>query len=205
MDHKGNPPEPVGGSYDPYRAIESRLDDGAKKFLEYTHERCAVVLFNSGRWLGRLHSPICVIGAMFGKMEFRVPVGPHAARSTRESSMAAGEGGFFLDKETGEPRHTHIGAVVVLHETALGGHEALAELERIHHEEGRDSTDDELREILGKHIRRIVRVTVYENPYTAVERRIPREVFAGEHDVIWGSDSRCYVEVCCGGRVAELP
>lgn len=63
---------------DPHPAIIERIKAGQKKFKEFREFPCCVVMQNNGNISAMFEEPTAVLGAMYGRISFRVPVGDGA-------------------------------------------------------------------------------------------------------------------------------
>ncbi len=67
--------------FDPHPEITERIKAGLKKFREFKEFPCCIVLQNNGNVRMMNEEPSVMLGAMYGKIAFRVPLyvgeGPH--------------------------------------------------------------------------------------------------------------------------------
>lgn len=91
------PDEPLKGfgQFDPYPPIREKIDQGRKKFKEYKEYCCGLVLFDAGRPLVFLDTPMTILGSMYGDSGFTFPfnteTGVGDASQTKQAFLGRGK------------------------------------------------------------------------------------------------------------------
>jgi hypothetical protein len=109
---------PVGGSYDPYAPIRSKISEAQKQVRALKGQMCAVVLANPhNRSLVHLDS-VEICSAMFGNLEIEWPFDAEAgAFDSERAAQVFLSGGKMIRYKNGQPiapQNTTISAVCVL-------------------------------------------------------------------------------------------
>jgi excisionase family DNA binding protein len=177
-----------GGAYDPYVSIRAKIGKASEKFRNYDGECCSLVLFNEQANLIDIATPMFVLGAMLGNLGFRVPINfsPHESVSPVPSEFMAG--GKMIHPHLKTPQNTTISAIIALERFPVGQKEFRIQVAQKELEEQRSLPVQEFMELLElnrvAHERRVLRATVYDNPYA--NRPLPSDIFIGPFDERWG-------------------
>lgn len=197
-----DPNMPLGlHQFDPHEPIIQRINAGRKKFKEYKEFPCCVVLQNNGNVLMDIEHPPIVLGAMYGKVGFTVPLymGAGVPSESRPPRMALLGGAQFLPD-----KNTTISALISLRQVPVGeqrlrkirddnpgvpfGDAFAMAVERY----GEDFFDEYQQGVI-----------VWENIHARLP--LPKELFDGPFDERWGLDGGDLACIFCGSELAELP
>jgi len=197
-----DPNMPLGfNQVDPHEPIIQRINAGRKKFKEFKEFPCCVVLQNNGNMFMDIeHAPI-VLGAMYGKVGFTVPlyVGAGAPSESPPSRQAFLGGAQFL-----ADKNTTISALISLRRVAVGKRrlrKIREENPTLHFDDafamaverfGPDFFDDFQQGVI-----------VWENVHARLP--LPRNLFDGPFDERWGLDHGDLACIFFGTELAGLP
>ncbi|MFZ0523941.1 MAG: hypothetical protein WAL95_23150 [Candidatus Acidiferrales bacterium] len=186
---------------DPHPEIIERIKAGQKKFKEFREFPCCVVMQNNGNVSAMFEEPTAVLGALYGRIGFRVPlyVGDGAPTEPAPSLRAEFTQGAWFQPN----RNTRISALVTLRRIAVG----KRRLRRIRqdnpgmtfadaHNLASASFGADYFEVLQQG------VIVWENVYARVP--LPRDVFNGPYDERYGLDGNDMTRVFCGSAFEEF-
>jgi len=197
-----DPNMPLGfNQFDPHDPIIERINAGRKKFKEFKEFPCCVVLQNNGNMFMDIeHAPI-VLGAMYGKVGFTVPlyVGVGAPSEPPLPQQAFLGGAQFLPD-----KNTTISALISLRQVAVG----KQRLRKIREENPGVHFDDAFAmavERFGPDFFDEFQqgVIVWENVHARLP--LPRNLFDGPFDERWGLDGGGLACIFCGLELAGLP
>src|SRR4029077_14877241 len=118
--------------FDSHPYIRERINKGRKKFKEFKEFPCAVVLQNNGNIHVNLENPNIVLGSMYGKAGFTIPVyvgdGPPPAESPKIQQGFIGGDGMMI--RNGHYQNTKISALITPRQVGVG----IRELARVWNE-----------------------------------------------------------------------
>jgi excisionase family DNA binding protein len=181
----------MGGAYDPYVGIRTKIDKAAEKFREYKEECCSLVLYNDSLNLVDICTPSIVLGAMLGDVGFRIPIDFEKGIEAGPHTTFFGQGGKLVHPHTKAPRNTRISAVIALERFPVGQKTFRVAVARKEAAEDRRLAVEEFLGFLSgygnAYNRTALRALVYENPDAA--KRLPRDLFQGPFDIQWGTDA----------------
>ncbi|MEK6300759.1 MAG: hypothetical protein AABO41_08570 [Acidobacteriota bacterium] len=191
----------LGGWFDPYKRIYTKLRQSWAQLNDYREHSCSVVLYN-GSAAPVFLEPEIVLGAMLGTLSYVTE------KKSKVTHKVFGDPGGFLtghmiDFGNKEPRSTQFSSVIVLEEFPLGQIKLSPLLdERREHRQQRLSTVESavdawkfiqtLKSEGFDSSEKVLRVVVYENPYAKIS--LPRGLFRGPYDERWGSERPGIVE-----------
>ena len=115
-DFEPNEGLPMGMSqFDPYPPIREKIDQGRDKFKQFKEYCCSLVLFNAGRQLVFLDSPMVMLGSMYGDSGFTFPfnteTGIGDASQTKQAFL--GRGKMIRLKES-KVQNTTLSAIITV-------------------------------------------------------------------------------------------
>jgi hypothetical protein len=187
--------------FDPHEPIIQRINAGRKKFKEFKELSCCVVLQNNGNVLMDIEHPPIVLGAMYGKVGFTVPlyVGAGALSEPPPPQQAFLGGAQFLPD-----KNTTISALISLRQVAVG----KRRLRKIRDENPGLCFDDAFAMAVERYGDDFFDefqqgVVVWENIHARLP--LPKELFYGPFDERWGLDGGEVACIFCGSELAELP
>jgi hypothetical protein len=198
-----DPNMPPGfNQFEPHEAIIERINAGRKKFKEFKEFPCCVVLQNNGNVLMNTEHPVSVLGAMYGKIGFSVPLfvgsgGPSEPTPPPRQAFLGGAQ-FLPDK------NTTISALISLRRVAVG----KRRLRKIREENPGLSFDDSYSialECFGPDFFDDYQqgVIVWENIHARLP--LPSDLFDGPFDERWGLNHGEIACIFCGTELAALP
>ncbi len=178
-------PLPMGsfGAFDPYKPIREHIEEGQRKFKDFSEELCVLVLVAAqGSFVNLMESHV-MLGAMYGNLGFTIPFDTKSGTSDAskiESKFLVGDGKMVRPTRF---QNTRIAALISLVNYNTFPKEAVAYLKMDH---GR--TEEERRIDLFEGRTNISEaltpcVTVWENG--TARRRLPQDLFRGEMDAWW--------------------
>lgn len=186
---------------DAHSEIIERIKAGQKKFKEYKEFPCCVVMQNNGNMSAMFEEPTAVLGAMYGRVGFRVPLYVADGPPTEPVPPLRPEftqGGWF------HPNHnTRISALITLRRIAVGERR----LRRIRQDNPGMAFGDAhnlASERFGANYFEELQqgVIVWENVYARVP--LPRDIFNGPYDERYGLDGNDMTRVFCGSAFEEF-
>lgn len=189
---------PPSGSYDPYRRIRKKINDGREKFKEYTGLPCCIVFYNNNAPLVDLTRPEFMIGAMEGDYGFTFKIdlekGLIGPNSVKPAFLDRGK---MIRPHWSKPQNTSISALITLRHVRIGyaryRKHILKKVQKISFEEAFTTDMDFDRE--EKHLG----VIVWENRFATVE--FPRNLFCGPYDERYGLDGDNITRVFAGNGI----
>lgn len=188
--------------YDPHEGIIERINSGRKKFKEFKEFPCCIVLQNNGNVFVDIETPAAVLGAMYGKVGFTVPV--YVGGGIPSSPAPPIRPAFLSGARMQPERNTTISALISLRRVAVG----KLRLRRIRQENPQLSFDDALTVAserfgcdydFGELQQGVI---VWENAYA--RKPLPRDMFNGPFDERWGLDGADIACVFYGPQLAQL-
>jgi hypothetical protein len=188
--------------YDPHGGIIERINSGRKKFKEYEEFPCCVVLQNNGNVLVDMETPAVVLGAMYGKIGFQVPV--YVGRGIPSGPAPPIQPAFLSGARMQPDRNRTISALITLRLVEIG----RLRLRKIRKENSGLNFDDALRaavECYGPDFdfnELQQGVIVWENAHA--RRPLPRDMFNGPLDERWGLDGTDIACVFYGSQMTQL-
>jgi hypothetical protein len=198
-----DPKLPTGFTqFDPHLGIIRRIDAGRKKFKEFKEFPCCIVLQNNGNIFMDIEHPVTMLGAMYGKVGFAIPIRVGAGVPTEPAPPIQQR---FLDGAQMLPdKNTTISALVSLRRVAVG----KRRLRRIRQENPDLGFNDAVAiatERFGADFFDEMQegVIVWENVHARLP--LPKALFNGPFDERWGLDGTDMACIFCGSELAELP
>jgi hypothetical protein len=185
----------------PHPEIVERIKAGQKKFGEFAEFPCCVVMQNNGNFSAMFEQPSVVLGAMYGRTAFSVPVFVGDGPRTEPAPPIAPkftQGAWFQPK-----RNTRMSALITLRRINVG----RRRLRRIR----QDNPDMSFEEALGLAGERFGAnfieelrqgVIVWENVYARVP--LPPEFFNGPYDERYGLNGDDVMRVFAGSAFEEF-
>lgn len=186
---------------DPHPEIIERIKAGQKKFKEFKEFPCCVVMQNNGNISAMFEEPTAVLGAMYGRIGFRVPLYVGDGPPSEPAPPLRPE---FTQGAWFQPNHnTRISALITLRRIAVG----KRRLRRIRQDNPGMIFDDAhslARERFGADYFEELQqgVIVWENVYAQMP--LPRDVFNGPYDERHGRDGDDVTRVFCGSAFEEF-
>ena len=191
---------PTGSSLqlNPHPEIIKRIKAGQKKFKEFREFPCCVVMQNNGNISAMFEEPSVVLGTMYGRIAFRVPVyvgnGP-PTKPAPSSRWVFTQGAWFQPN-----RNTRISALITLRRIAVG----RGRLRRIQQDNPGMSFDEAhnlASERFGADYFGELQqgVIIWENVYARAP--LPRDIFNGPYDERYGLDGTDMTRVFCGSGI----
>lgn len=175
--------------YDPHKGAIRRINSGCEKFKEFKEFPCCIVLQNNGSMHDDIENPAIMLGAMYGKIGFKVPIYVGEGRPTQPA--LAVEPAFLGGAQFQPAKNTRISAVISLREIRGTGF-ANAVYAPIQRDVAEDETDEPHQGVI-----------VWENVHAAMP--LPRDLFDGPFDERWGLDGTDVACIFCGSELAALP
>jgi hypothetical protein len=201
-----DPNMPPGfNQFDPHEAIIQRINAGRKKFKEFKEFSCCVVLQNNGNVFMNIEHPVSVLGAMYGKVGFKVPifvgigVPSEPPLPPPQPQQAFLGGAQFLAN-----KNTTISALISLRQVAIGKRRLRKIREdnpELHFEYAFEMAIERFGPDFFDEFQQ--GVIVWENIHARVP--LPRELFDGPFDERWGLDGGDVACIFCGRELAGLP
>jgi hypothetical protein len=199
---------PEAGAYDAYARIRSKIDSARKKFQEYEGYPCCLVLYNNDARLVDVETPHIVLGAMYGNVGVVVPFNAETGEPTGDEYQAFLGGGKMIRPHWKNPENTRISALISLRFVELG----VARLNEYVSKIKSDETDRVKRaagvfqKLKSANIEfdrgeRHLGVIVWENSFAAIP--LPRDLFNGDYDEIYGLEDKNTHRVFAGKGVLE--
>jgi hypothetical protein len=199
---------PEAGAYDAYARIRSKIDSARKKFKEYEGYPCGLVLYNNDARLVDVTMPDFVLGAMYGNVGIVVPFDVETGESKGEEYQAFLGGGKMIRPHWKSPENTRISTLISLRYVEVGlmrQNEFVSKLEttetnrvkravEVYQQLANAKFDFDPKE---KHIG----VIVWENAFAV--NPLPRDLFAGEYDEIYGCEDGRQPRVFAGRGILE--
>jgi|ERR1700722_2255469 len=187
--------------FDPHPEITERIKAGLKKFREFKEFPCCIVLQNNGNVRMMNEEPPVMLGAMYGKIAFRVPLyvgeGPRSEPAPPVQPVFTGGAQFQPN------RNTRISALITLRRIGVG----KRRLRRIQKDDPNLSFWDayyRTAERFGADFfeERQQGLIVWENVYARVP--LPRDLFNGPWDERYGQDGTDITRIFCGSAFEEF-
>lgn len=181
-------PPPLGtfSQFDPYEPIRAHIEEGQKKFKDFSEELCALVLFAPPGSFVNLMQPHVMLGAMYGNLGFTIPFDPivgSADASRIESKFLVGDGKMVRATRF---QNTRIAALISLVSYSTFAKEAALYVRLDDGRSEEDRWDDALSGRAGIKQEPTLCVTVWENG--TAKRRLPHDIFRGPMDAWWTCD-----------------
>lgn len=185
----------------PHPEIIERIKAGQKKFKEFRDFPCCIVMQNNGNISAMFEEPSVVLGTMYGRIAFRVPLYVGDGPPTEPAPPATWEftqGAWFQPN-----RNTRISALITLRRIAVG----KRRLRRIRQDNPGMAFDD-AHNLAGDrfgadYFEELQQgVIVWENVYARVP--LPRDIFNGPYDERYGLDGNDMTRVFCGSAFEEF-
>lgn len=198
-DPDGMPPGLV--QLDPHPEIIERIKAGQKKFKEFKEFPCCVVMQNNGNISMMSEEPTVVLGAMYGRICFRVPLHVGDGVPTEAAPPLTPE---FTQGASFQPNHnTRISALITLRRIAVG----KRRLRRIRQDNPCMTFDDAYNlagELFGADYFEELQqgVIVWDNIYARLP--LPRSIFNGPYDERYGLDGNDMTRTFCGSAFQEF-
>lgn len=186
---------------DPHPEIIERIKAGQKKFKQFEEFPCCIVLQNNGNVKMMIEEPSVMLGVMYGRIGFSVPIyvgdGPQT-EPPPPLAMKFTQGARFQPN-----RNTRFSALITLRRIAVG----KRRLRRIRQDNPAMTFDEAhslARERYGDDYFGELQqgVIVWENVYSKV--KLPRESFNGPYDERYGLDGDDVTRVFCGSAFDEF-
>jgi len=186
---------------DPHTETITRIKAGQKKFKEFREFPCCVVMQNNGNISAMFEEPAAVLGAMYGRIGFRVPLYVGDGAPTEPAPPLRPQ---FTQGAWFQPNHnTRISALITLRRIAVG----KRRLRRIR-QDNPGMTFDDARNLAGErfgadYFQELQQgVIVWENVYARVA--LTRDIFNGPYDERYGLDGTDMTRVFCGSAFEEF-
>ncbi|MGH9699665.1 MAG: hypothetical protein ACRD5R_03095 [Candidatus Acidiferrales bacterium] len=186
---------------DPLPEIIERIKAGQKKFKEFKEFPCCVVMQNNGNISMMVEEPTAVLGAMYGRIGFRIPLYVGDGPPTEPAPPLRQE---FTQGAWFQPdRNTRISALITLRKIAVG----TRRLRRIQ-QDNPSMTFDDAHNLAGErfgadYFEELQQgVIVWENVYAKTP--LPRDIFNGPYDERYGLDGDDMTRVFCGSAFEEF-
>lgn len=197
------------GLFDPHRPIRAKIDAARRKFQEFSNWTCALVLFNPGIPAVDIESPDIVLGAMYGNLGLAQPFDTSTGEISGDPYAKFLGGGKMNISRLGESSNSRISSLITLRRIPIGQLRlqkyaaqmklhGTSRIERAAEKAARlciEITEfDRSEERIG--------VIVWENAFA--KRPLPRDLFNGEFDVIFGIDGSVQTRVFAGSGILAL-
>jgi hypothetical protein len=183
-DFEPNEGLPMGMSqFDPYPPIREKIAAGRKKFKEYKEYCCGLVLFNAGRQLVFLDTPMTMLGSMYGDSGFTFPfnteTGIGDASQTKQAFLGRGK---MIRPNWKHPENTTISAIITVDIIKP----FLMEMADLIAEDRTRDWETELREKIPGFDKdlEVPRVIVWHNAVARIS--FPANLFCGDYDTHYG-------------------
>jgi hypothetical protein len=191
--------------FDSHPYIRERINKGRKKFREFEGYPCAVVLKNNGNAHVCLEDSNIVLGSMYGRGAFKIPIyvgdGPAPVEAPPiDYGFTGNDGMMFRD---GRFQNTRISALITLRRIGVG----RRRLRKIWKESPNLGVDDAI-EVAARRFpifdfdEMQTGVIVWENAGAVTP--LPRDMFNGPYDVWWGVEPPDQTIVFEGEKLFEL-
>jgi hypothetical protein len=186
---------------DPHPEIIERIKAGQKKFKEFKEFPCCVVMQNNGSISMMVEEPTAVLGAMYGRIGFRVPVYVGDGPPTEPAPPL--RPGFTHGARFQPNRNTRISALITLRRVAVG----KRRVRRIR-QDNPGIVFDDAHNLAGDrfgadYFEELQQgVIVWENAYAKVP--LPRDFFNGPYDEGYGLNGNDMSRVFCGSAFEEF-
>jgi len=211
----------VARFFDPYKKVRAKIDKARPQFRSLAAHNCSLVLHNVDD-PDVCVDPLHVLAAMLGNLGFsedinletgQVIEGSFQNIFMRADRNSGRNGGKMLNPDTGKPRNTRIGSIIIVEiyrdraQLREAGRRIVIERES---ELGRGLTPPErigiTAEVLRRHnniCRDVVRVVVVENPFA--QNALPDGLFRGEYDERWRWNPDTAMAMCVfrGAKVEQ--
>lgn len=193
---------PLGfNQFDPHEPIIQRINAGRKKFREFKEFPCCIVLQNNGNVFMDIEHPPIVLGAMYGKVGFSIPlyVGEGEPPEPPPPQQVLLSGAQFLPN-----KNTTISALITLRQVAVG----KKRLRKIRDDNPGIAFDQAFAMAVDRFGKDFFDqfqqgVIVWENIHARLP--LPRDMFDGPFDERWGLDGSDLACVFCGSELTALP
>jgi hypothetical protein len=194
-------PEARFGQFDPHEKIVERLNAARKQLGEYKEFPCCVVLQNNGNVHMDIEHPAVVLGVMYGRIAWSVPVYVGDGPPPKEKPSI--ERVFGRGAEMQPNKNTTISALVTLRRIGVG----QRRLRRIRQDNPSLSFEEGLNvaaerfgpDFFGELQQGVI---VWENAYARIP--LSRELFRGPYDERYGLDGSDITRVFCGSAFEEF-
>lgn len=201
-----DPYAPLGFmQFDSHPYIRERINKGRRKFKEFKEFPCAVVLQNNGNIHVHLEDPNIVLGSMYGRAGFTIPIFvgdgmPPVDSPKIERGFIGGDGMMIRD---GHYQNTTISALITLRQIAVGRRKlrkiwkeipklSVQEAIEVATERYPGFDPDEMKQC----------VIVWENAVARIP--LSRDLFTGPYDERWGVEGQDQAIVFRGEKLAEV-
>lgn len=202
------------GEFDPHKPIYAKIEGALPQLSEYAEFCCALVLYAPDASFVSL-DPQTVLGGLLGPLSINVFAEPTSGEARQEIVFwNADIGGYALDAGTLKPRNKYLSSIVVIEQFPLGKFEIDGTWEKMRSDElsrlGKQELDyEESYELVKKFLaedesrsQAVMRAMVFEHPYA--KHQLPREIFAGPYDEIFGREGDNMVCVFAGDELRRL-
>jgi hypothetical protein len=204
----------TGGMFNPHKPIYAKIEDALPQLAEYAEFCCALVLYAPDASFVSL-DPQTVLGGLLGPVSINVFAEPANGETGQEIvRWDASIGGYALDADTQKPRNEYLSAIVVIEKFPLGKFEIDAPWEKLRSDEAlrlgkQELTYEESFALVTRFLaedpkrsQAVLRASVFEHPYAS--HPLPREIFAGPYDEIFGREGDHMVCVFAGDELRKL-
>jgi hypothetical protein len=186
---------------EPHSEIIERIKAGQKKFKEFREFPCCIVLQNNGNISMMSEEPSVVLGSMYGRIVFHIPlyVGNGPATGPAPSLTPAFGQGAWLQQN----RNTRISALITLRRIAVG----KRRVRRIQQDNPNmsfyEANDEAVRRFGADYFEELKQgVIVWENAFARAP--LPRNTFNGPYDERYGHDGSHMTRIFCGSAFDEF-
>lgn len=197
-----DPNMPTGlQQFDPHEGLVRKIQAGRTKFKEYKDYPCCVVLQNNGTIFMDIEHPAVVLGAMYGKIGFSVPV--YVGDGPRLEPPPPIQQGFTTSAQMQPDKNQTISALISLRRIAVGKlllRKIRSEIPELRFDEAYTLLGERLGPDFFNEYRQ--GVIVWENVYARLP--LPRDIFNGPFDERFGLDGTDIARVFCGSELADL-
>jgi len=202
-DIERSPFEGLGtvGAYDPYQPIRAHIEEGKKKFKDFSDQLCALVLFSQAPGVS-LMEPYVMLGEMYGNLGFKIPVDTASGAgdaSRIESTFLVGEGKMVRPTLY---QNTRIAALISLVRHNTLPKEALRYLNTDNGRSREERWEDIWSDAAGISQEPTLCVRVWENG--TAKRRLPQDLLRGPMDAWWTYDEDRQWQSFIGERLLAL-
>jgi hypothetical protein len=187
--------------FDPHPEIIERVKAGLKKFREFKEFPCCIVLQNNGNVHIMNEEPSVMLGAMYGKIGFTIPLdvgeGPRSEPAPPVQPVFTGGAQFQPN------RNTRISALITLRRIGVGKRR-LRRIQQDNPNLGFWDAYNRAAERFGADFFEELQqgVIVWENVYARVP--LPRDLFNGPWDERYGLDGGDITRIFCGSAFEEF-
>ncbi|HEV2800976.1 MAG TPA: hypothetical protein VGW12_10790 [Pyrinomonadaceae bacterium] len=195
------------GFHNPYKPVHNKIEAALRNLGPYQGYCCSIVLYNGEVPSVDLTKEF-LLGGMLGPVSLLIPFDENGRINDREE-LTFSEGGYMIDHVEGNPRNTHISAMMVLDDFPIGSYNFDIQYQRRAKELGRRLTRKELFMFIEEQRAKgldygetTLRVLICENPYADIQ--LPRQIFTGPFDERYGPEGDHILRVFAGEAIKGL-